>query len=299
MKLNRLVLTFVLAPLVAFPVAVAGILVQEAMFPAPSYSLSTLLQDPVSAGWSAIGLAYKMMLFLGLPLMLVLRWLGALRSGPLETAFALLGGLPFVPLILAMLAELPDQSSIEWRNVSMTVILLLIGTLSGLFAGRAVLFLVGEPLPGEEGAGVHHHLPAGEPREVIDLEAGPLPAMEDAALTVLYDVRCPLCRQARSWLASQPKYVQMAFVPAGSREALRRFPNLDHGSTLEELTVIGWQGEVYRGAKGWVMCLWALKKFRSASLRLSTPEMLPVARRLIAWVSRNRFEIGRTAGWTK
>jgi predicted DCC family thiol-disulfide oxidoreductase YuxK len=253
----------------------------------------------VSAGLSAIGLAYKMMLFLGLPMIFVLRRIGAFRSGPLETAFALLGGLPFLPIILGMLAELPDRSPIDWRDVSMPLIFLLIGTLSGLFAGRMVWFVAGEPLPEEEGAEVHHHLPAGEPREVIDLEAGPLPAMEDAALTVLYDVRCALCRQARSWLASQPKYVPMAFVPAGSREAWRRFPNLDHGSTLEELTVIGWQGEVYRGAKGWVMCLWALKKYRSASLRLSTPEMLPVARRLIAWVSRNRFQIGEAAGWTK
>jgi predicted DCC family thiol-disulfide oxidoreductase YuxK len=198
-----------------------------------------------------------------------------------------------------MLLELPDRVTIDWRNVSMSILLLLIGTLSGLFAGRVVWFVADEPLPAEDSPEVHHHLPVEVPREEIDLEAGLPPPVEDSALTVLYDVKCALCRQARSWLAAQPKYVPMAFVPAGSREAWRRFPNLDHDSTLEELTVIGWQGEVYRGAKGWVMCLWALKRYRSAALRLSTPEMLPVARRLIAWVSRNRFEIGRTAGWTK
>ncbi|MFL6258347.1 MAG: thiol-disulfide oxidoreductase DCC family protein [Thermoanaerobaculia bacterium] len=127
----------------------------------------------------------------------------------------------------------------------------------------------------------------------------PAPQPADAVLTVLYDDRCALCRRARAWLADQPKYVSMAFLPAGSNEARRRFPDLDHGSSLEELTVVGWGGEVYRGAKAWVMCLWALKKYRSASLRLSEPEMIPVARRLIAWVSRNRFWIGEAAGWTK
>jgi predicted DCC family thiol-disulfide oxidoreductase YuxK len=127
----------------------------------------------------------------------------------------------------------------------------------------------------------------------------PAPQPTDAVLTVLYDDRCTLCRRARSWLAGQPKYVSMAFVAAGSNEAKRRFPDLDHGSTLEELTVVGWGGEVYRGGKAWVMCLWALKRYRSAALRLSEPETLPVARRLIAWVSRNRFRIAEAAGWTK
>jgi hypothetical protein len=104
---------------------------------------------------------------------------------------------------------------------------------------------------------------------------------------------------ARRWLAKQPKYVSMAFVEAGSEAARQRFPSLEVGDTLEELTVVGRRGEVYRGAKAWIMCLWALKRYRSAALRLSTPEMQPVARRLVAWVSRNRFRIGEAAGWTR
>ena len=120
-----------------------------------------------------------------------------------------------------------------------------------------------------------------------------------AVLTVLYDGRCALCSRARMWLEEQPKYVTMAFVEAGSAEARKRFPDLDHDATLAELTVVGWGGEVYRDAKGWVMCLWALKKYRSAALRLSTPEMMPRARRLIAWVSRQRFQIAEAAGWTR
>lgn len=293
MKIERLVLAFLLAPLVAFPVAAGGILMQEILF--SSISLSTLLQQPLEAGLTSLGFAYRMMLFVGLPVIFFLRRLGAFRPRPLEIVGALLGGLPLLPWVLDTLQGLPDLRSVNWREASMPFTWLLIGALSGLFAGRTVWFVADEPLPEEGEEEVHHHLPAEVPRQEIDA----LPPLEDAALTVLYDVRCALCRRARSWLTDQPKYVPMAFVAAGSREARRRFPDLDHDSTLEELTVIGWKGEVYRGAKGWVMCLWALERYRSAALRMSSPEMLPVARRLVAWVSRNRFQIGETAGWTK
>jgi hypothetical protein len=32
---------------------------------------------------------------------------------------------------------------------------------------------------------------------------------------------------------------------------------------------------------------------------MSDPETLPVARRLVAWVSRNRIWIGKAAGWAR
>jgi predicted DCC family thiol-disulfide oxidoreductase YuxK len=109
-------------------------------------------------------------------------------------------------------------------------------------------------------------------------------------LTVLYDARCELCCRVRSWLQSQPKYVDLKFTAAASEEAYLRFPQLDHNRTLTELTVIDGNGWVYKGAKAWVMCLWALREYREWSLRLGTPELMPIARRVIVWVSRNRFK---------
>lgn len=107
-------------------------------------------------------------------------------------------------------------------------------------------------------------------------------------LTVLYDPACALCQRARIWLAAQPQYVRLEFIPAGSPLAKSRFPALDHETTLRELTVIGDGGEVYRGAKAWLMNLWALREYRETALRWSTPERLPLARRLVAWVSQYR-----------
>jgi len=111
-------------------------------------------------------------------------------------------------------------------------------------------------------------------------------------LTVLYDARCNLCSCIRSWLETQPGYVVLDFVPAGSEEARRRFPRLDHATTTRELTVISDAGDVYLEANAWIMCLWALHDYRAWSLRLSTPEMLPLARRIVLWVALNRFRFG-------
>ena len=110
--------------------------------------------------------------------------------------------------------------------------------------------------------------------------------------TVLYDARCNLCSHLRAWLEAQPAYVELAFVPAGSPEARRRFPALDHAATTSELTVIGDDGAVYIEAKAFLMCLWALRDYRAWSLRLSSPDMLPLSRRVVLWVAQNRFRFG-------
>ncbi|SCL29322.1 Predicted thiol-disulfide oxidoreductase YuxK, DCC family [Micromonospora nigra] len=101
------------------------------------------------------------------------------------------------------------------------------------------------------------------------------------ALTVLYDAHCPLCRTARRWLAERPQLVPLEFVPAGSAQARRRFPGLDHDATLRDLTVVADTGAVYAGDGAWFACLWALADHRETADRLARPRLLPLARRLI------------------
>ncbi|MDQ1048082.1 thiol-disulfide oxidoreductase DCC family protein [Streptomyces sp. V4I2] len=89
-------------------------------------------------------------------------------------------------------------------------------------------------------------------------------------LTVLYDAECSLCAFVRDWLVRQPQLVPLEPVPAGSDEARRRFPGLDHRATLDEITVVGDAGQVYRGAAAWIVTLWALRAHRPLAHRLST-----------------------------
>ncbi|QIQ03052.1 thiol-disulfide oxidoreductase DCC family protein [Streptomyces liangshanensis] len=97
-------------------------------------------------------------------------------------------------------------------------------------------------------------------------------------LTVLYDANCPLCLHLRQWLLRQRALVPLDLVPAASPEARRRFPGLDHAGTLDEITVIGDGGQVYRSTAAWIVCLWALAEHRAKAHWLATPSGAPFAR---------------------
>ncbi|MFD4503292.1 thiol-disulfide oxidoreductase DCC family protein [Streptomyces sp. NPDC058457] len=97
-------------------------------------------------------------------------------------------------------------------------------------------------------------------------------------LTVLYDAQCTLCTHLRDWLGRQPQLVPLTLVPAGSDEARARFPGLDHSATLDEVTVVGDGGQVYRDTAAWIVVLWALREQRPLAHRLSTPAGARLAR---------------------
>lgn len=98
------------------------------------------------------------------------------------------------------------------------------------------------------------------------------------SLTVLTDPACPLCRRFADWLGRQPTLVPLELVRAGSEEARRRWPELDHASTLEDITVVGSDGSVWTKEHAWVMCLWATRPYRGLADRLGRPHWLPAAR---------------------
>ena len=117
-------------------------------------------------------------------------------------------------------------------------------------------------------------------------------------LTVLFDQDCALCRRAASLAGTAEDTRSAAFrpgrLPAGPE---RLYPALDHRATLREMTVIGERGEIYREAKAWLMCLWALRDYREMAIRWSAPERIEYARRFVAWVSRNRFRLSWLIGF--
>ncbi|MFF4251262.1 thiol-disulfide oxidoreductase DCC family protein [Streptomyces sp. NPDC001663] len=97
-------------------------------------------------------------------------------------------------------------------------------------------------------------------------------------LTVLYDADCSLCAFLRDWLMRQPQLVPLELVPAASERARQRFPTLDHRATLDDITVVGDAGQVYRGPAAWIVTLWALREHRPLAHRLSTPAGAPFAK---------------------
>ncbi|MET9383817.1 DCC1-like thiol-disulfide oxidoreductase family protein [Streptomyces sp. NPDC002928] len=123
-------------------------------------------------------------------------------------------------------------------------------------------------------------------------------------LTVLYDADCSVCTFVRGWLARQPQLVPLELVPAASDEARRRFPGLDHRATLNDVTVVGDGGQVYRGTAAWIVTLWALREHRPLAHRLSTPTGAKLAKGAVLAAAKWRGAqwggraYARTDGWT-
>jgi predicted DCC family thiol-disulfide oxidoreductase YuxK len=116
-----------------------------------------------------------------------------------------------------------------------------------------------------------------------------------AALTLLYDPACGLCRRVQGWLADQPKLIELKMIPIKTDAAHKRFPGLNHEMTSEDLTVVSDSGAVYFGPKAWLMVLWSLTRYRDWSYRLSSPELLPTTRRVVSLISQHRYQISRVA----
>jgi predicted DCC family thiol-disulfide oxidoreductase YuxK len=112
-------------------------------------------------------------------------------------------------------------------------------------------------------------------------------------LFVLFDGSCDLCGHCKAWLQTQKQTVALTFVEAKSRDARYIFPELDHSRTTSELTVIADDGALYTGTKAWLMVLWALSDYRNWARTLSSPEMMPIARKFITMISDNRQTLNR------
>lgn len=118
-------------------------------------------------------------------------------------------------------------------------------------------------------------------------------AKTDLSLTVYFDGECGLCERVADWLDRQPKYVPLWCVaaqstvagPAGGGAAARvgTCP-IDAAALLDQLTVTGSDGAIYRGTKAWIMCLWALRNYRGWAMTLSTESMWPMAKRLFGLI---------------
>ena len=102
-----------------------------------------------------------------------------------------------------------------------------------------------------------------------------------------------MCLACRRWIEKEPKYLAIDFVAYQSKRARTLCPELERFDPAGEIVVMADDGGIYRGGKGWIMCLDALKNYREWSLRLAQPGLLPVAKRVCHLVSTNRLTLSR------
>ncbi len=112
-------------------------------------------------------------------------------------------------------------------------------------------------------------------------------------LTIFYDAHCGLCSRFRRWMLEQASYVRLEFLPYDSEQARHRCPDLPNLRADQEIVVMSDDGSLWQGAAAWVTCLWALREYREWSLRLASPGMQQMARRVVHWISSNRISLSR------
>ena len=113
-------------------------------------------------------------------------------------------------------------------------------------------------------------------------------------LTVIYDPGCGLCSRIATWLVAQPKLLGLRTAPSGA--LARVYPELAACGLCDELVVVSDEGAVYLGDHAWLMCLYALKRYRHWAQRLSRPALLPFARQAFTILSANRQRVSKWLG---
>lgn len=115
-------------------------------------------------------------------------------------------------------------------------------------------------------------------------------------LFVFYDGKCALCAKCRHWLESQPLYVNLVFLPYQSYKAKKLCPEIDSYDPGKEIVVMADNGDIYQGGAAWIMCLWATRSHREWGMRLASPALLPLAKKVCHLISDKRLILSRLFG---
>ena len=122
-----------------------------------------------------------------------------------------------------------------------------------------------------------------------------MPGASDVGLTVLYDEHCALCRRVKDWLSHQPTHLPVRLMAAGSSEARRLYGTIP--ALGDDLVVVSTTGAVWWGAPGaYLMCLWALQRWRPVAHRLAEPRWQPHAERFFKHLAAKRHRISAILG---
>ncbi len=112
-------------------------------------------------------------------------------------------------------------------------------------------------------------------------------------IEVFYDAQCGMCRTFVDWLEKQQRACKLECFDYQSDEAKKVFPRLLDYHPEREIVVRVDREEVYQGAEGWVCCLWSCTEYRDLAKKMNSGLLLPMAKKICYYVSRNRLGVSR------
>lgn len=112
-------------------------------------------------------------------------------------------------------------------------------------------------------------------------------------IEIYYDGHCGMCCTFQEWLHEQKRAFEVQFVPYQSESAKELCPKICELEPDREMIVRTKNGEIYRGAEGWVLSLFSCKKYQDVARRLANPVLLPFAEKVCRAIASRRYKLSR------
>lgn len=115
-----------------------------------------------------------------------------------------------------------------------------------------------------------------------------------ARYTLLFDGRCGMCSAWRAWIARHDRGDRITLLPYQDPAARHLAPGVPPERFEGEMQLILPDGQVVGGATAIAEALRVLPGYRWLGALLRWPPVLGVARRVYAFIARNRRRISRS-----
>jgi predicted DCC family thiol-disulfide oxidoreductase YuxK len=118
-----------------------------------------------------------------------------------------------------------------------------------------------------------------------------------AVATLIYDGECAMCRGSALWIMRRAlSSGALEILPCRSGVRQERFPQVSEAACLTAMQLVLPDGRVLSGADAVPELLHRIRGWGWVAGVFGLPGVRPVARRLYAWIARNRMKISCAAG---
>ena len=109
---------------------------------------------------------------------------------------------------------------------------------------------------------------------------------------LIYDGECAMCRGSALWLMRLAlSGGALEILPCRSEPRRARFPRISDEACMEAMQLVLPDGQVLAGADAVPEILRRIPRWRWVAALFDLPRARPYARRVYAWVARNRMKI--------
>jgi predicted DCC family thiol-disulfide oxidoreductase YuxK len=118
-----------------------------------------------------------------------------------------------------------------------------------------------------------------------------------ATATLIYDAECSMCRASALWLMRRAlSGGALEILPCRSSVRRKRFPQVAEEACLTAMQLVLPDGRILSGADAVPELLRRIRGWGWVAGVFALPGIRPVARRLYAWIARNRMRISCAVG---